>query len=323
MVAMTSSRFEERNQCVEQRVATVRRTFWEIEEDSKSAAPLRGRAFSDTVILSLSHDTAVSGKDEDETSQSTAMSGSCDSDEESAASVDLSSQSVLNFSEEELDTDCGQSLAPAPAGPPGQLQVLALNSLQPSVMTVFPMPPVFASTSRRSRRLSRTTTGAMRQARASARLGSGEELPESDRTTVVIKRLPENCASELLCMMLDSAGFAGKYDFLYLPVNFKKWQCFQYCIVNFITATDAQQAMSKLNTEALVWPNELIAQVEVSWCVKCQGLQSLIEQYRNSPVMHHSVPDAFKPIHLQHGVRVPFPSPRLRLSCPNGPRTHN
>lgn len=319
---MTSSHFEERNQCVDQRVATVQRTFWEIEEDAKFVAPLRGRAFSDTVIISLSHDTAVSSKDEDETSQSTAMWGSCDSDEDSAVSVDLSSQSVINFSEEELDTDCGQSLAPTPAGPPGQLRVPDLNSLQPPVMTVFPMLPVFASTSRRSRRLSRTAAGAMKKARAGAQLGSGEELPESDRTTVVIKHLPENCASELLCMMLDSAGFAGKYDFLYLPVNFKKWQRFQYCIVNFITSTDAQQAMSKLNTEALVWPNDLIAQVEVSWCVKGQGLQSLIEQYRNSPVMHHSVPDAFKPIHLQRGERVPFPFPTLRLNCPNGPRRH-
>lgn len=34
-----------------------------------------------------------------------------------------------------------------------------------------------------------------------------------------------------------------------------------------------------------------------------------MERYRNSPVMHESVPDEYKPVILQNGLRVNFPEP--------------
>jgi hypothetical protein len=49
-------------------------------------------------------------------------------------------------------------------------------------------------------------------------------------------------------------------------------------------------------------------------------LRNQVELYRNSPVMHHSVPDACKPILLRNGVRIPFPAPTARLLVSSGRR---
>jgi phosphatidylglycerophosphate synthase len=55
-----------------------------------------------------------------------------------------------------------------------------------------------------------------------------------------------------------------------------------------------------------------------------KGLGAHIERYRNSPVMHESVPDEYKPAMYTRGVRVPFPPPTKNLRMPRirklGPR---
>merc|ERR1712066_571567 len=42
-----------------------------------------------------------------------------------------------------------------------------------------------------------------------------------------------------------------------------------------------------------------------------------VERYRNSPVMHESIPDEGKPIVLNAGVRMPFPLPTTPLLSPS------
>lgn len=48
-----------------------------------------------------------------------------------------------------------------------------------------------------------------------------------------------------------------------------------------------------------------------------QGREAHVERYRNSPVMHPSVPEPYKPIILQGGERIPFPAP---TKMPKAPR---
>merc|ERR1711959_641373 len=48
---------------------------------------------------------------------------------------------------------------------------------------------------------------------------------------------------------------------------------------------------------------------EVSWSHPQQGLAQHIERYRNSPVMHESMPIEYKPRLFQNGREVPFPRP--------------
>jgi len=61
-------------------------------------------------------------------------------------------------------------------------------------------------------------------------------------------------------------------------------------------------------------PSKKVA--EVTWSKPCQGFCANVEKYRNSSVMHHSVPEEYKPVVFCHGQRVPFPEPTKVLSLP-------
>merc|ERR1711959_365651 len=52
---------------------------------------------------------------------------------------------------------------------------------------------------------------------------------------------------------------------------------------------------------------------DVCWGDPLQGLEAHVERYRNSPVMHQSVPDEYKPAVFVNGIRSTFPSPTKRI----------
>jgi hypothetical protein len=131
----------------------------------------------------------------------------------------------------------------------------------------------------------------------------------------VLKSLPAGCSREELRRNLDEAGFAGRYDFLYLPAHFKTWTLFQYSFVNFVTPADALRALNALN--GAEWPGSAAGEPLVAaWSEMHQGLRVHVERYRNSPLMHGAVPDEYKPILLKDGSRVKFPRPTQRLAPP-------
>eukprot|EP00971_Amphidinium_carterae_P152300 3018381-Amphidinium_carterae.1 len=55
---------------------------------------------------------------------------------------------------------------------------------------------------------------------------------------------------------------------------------------------------------------------EAVWASPHQGLAPNIERYRNSPVMHDSVSDEFKPLLFKAGTRVAFPRPTKAIRAP-------
>jgi hypothetical protein len=131
----------------------------------------------------------------------------------------------------------------------------------------------------------------------------------------VLKNLPSGCSRDDLQSNLDEAGFAGCYNFMYLPAHFKTWILSQYAIVNFSTPADAMRAVNELN--GAQWPGSADGESIVAvWSEVHQGLDVHIERYRNSPIMHTAVPDEYKPIFLRDGVRVKFPRPKQRLAPP-------
>merc|ERR1712187_414069 len=54
---------------------------------------------------------------------------------------------------------------------------------------------------------------------------------------------------------------------------------------------------------------------DVRWSSPVQGLKANVERYRNSPVMHHAVPDSYKPVLFTNGFRVQFPLPKKPIKC--------
>jgi RNA recognition motif-containing protein len=110
---------------------------------------------------------------------------------------------------------------------------------------------------------------------------------------------------------LDTEGFQGLYTFVYLPMNFQKGVGLGYAIVNFAEATSAAAAALRLSSVELGGKK-----LQANISVEKQSLSDLICRYRDSAVMHSSVPDDCKPILFSDGLVMPFPEPTKTLEPP-------
>ncbi|CAK0875155.1 unnamed protein product [Prorocentrum cordatum] len=137
--------------------------------------------------------------------------------------------------------------------------------------------------------------------------GQGGHTP---KTTVAIRNVPIHITRSQLLQRLDLWGFAGQYDFLYLPIDFAKFQNFGYAFVNLTTQQHAQRFLAE--SGGLSWGEHGEGPLVVSWSLS-QGLEEHIDRYRNSPLMHESVLDECRPILLRCGVRADFPPPTRKL----------
>jgi hypothetical protein len=141
------------------------------------------------------------------------------------------------------------------------------------------------------------------------------EIPDDDRTTLMFRNLPNNYSRAILLQMLDSEGFKGTYNLVYLPTDFRNVAGFGYAFVNFCTHERAQQA--KVTFQGFSrWTVPSRKTCDVVWTNPEQGFDAHVQRFQNSPVMHESVPDEFKPVVFENGVRVPFPLPTKRIRAP-------
>lgn len=145
------------------------------------------------------------------------------------------------------------------------------------------------------------------------------DLPLEQCTTVMLRNLPNNYSRAMLLTMLDDEGFAGQYNFLYLPMDFQSRACLGYAFVNLVDPSVVPRFWSTfLGYSKWVLPSKKVC--GVSWSGPHQGLEAHVERYRNSPVMHATVPDEYKPVVFQGCVRVEFPPP---TKVPRPPRVRN
>eukprot|EP00930_Biecheleria_cincta_P029756 TRINITY_DN20665_c0_g2_i2.p1 TRINITY_DN20665_c0_g2~~TRINITY_DN20665_c0_g2_i2.p1 ORF type:complete len:510 (-),score=94.08 TRINITY_DN20665_c0_g2_i2:536-2002(-) len=132
------------------------------------------------------------------------------------------------------------------------------------------------------------------------------DQPMHQWTTVMLRNLPNNYTRAMLLKMLDDEGFAGVYNFLYLPIDFKTQACLGYAFVNLVDPSQVVNFWSKFSGFSnWVLPSKKVC--SVGWSGPHQGLEAHVERYRSSPVMHPSVPDECKPVIFEQGVRVQFP----------------
>mmetsp|Transcript_23393 Transcript_23393/g.54402 ORF Transcript_23393/g.54402 Transcript_23393/m.54402 type:complete len:474 (-) Transcript_23393:182-1603(-) len=136
-----------------------------------------------------------------------------------------------------------------------------------------------------------------------------------ERTTVMLRNMPNNYNRKMLLQMMDSEGFAGQYNFVYMPIDFKSKASLGYAFINLNTPEMAQSFWNVFDGYSnWMLPSRKIS--KVSWSSPHQGLEAHVERYRNSPLMHQDVPDDYRPILLEDGVRVIFPQPTKRLRAP-------
>lgn len=135
------------------------------------------------------------------------------------------------------------------------------------------------------------------------------------RTTVMLRNMPNNYSRTMLLELLDTEGFAGQYDFLYLPMDFQSRASLGYAFINF-TSSDSAESFWRVFDGYSNWAIPSRKMSGVSWSGPHQGLEAHVERYRNSPVMAESTPDEYKPILFDSGVRIPFPAPTRRIRAP-------
>mmetsp|Transcript_69168 Transcript_69168/g.179777 ORF Transcript_69168/g.179777 Transcript_69168/m.179777 type:complete len:400 (+) Transcript_69168:86-1285(+) len=157
---------------------------------------------------------------------------------------------------------------------------------------------------------------------ASASLGSDgcrqkTDTSSPERTTLMLRNIPSDYSRAMLTMLLDSQGFAGRYDFVYLPYDFKTQAGLGFAFVNALTHKDAEQMWQRL-TGFGSWETPSSKTCVVGWSGSDQqGLQANVERYRNSSIMHESVSEERKPLMLENGVPVPFPHPTRKVWPPH------
>lgn len=161
----------------------------------------------------------------------------------------------------------------------------------------------------------------------SQRQCSGEHLAEQEaagemmdgeddnRTTVMLRNLPNNYTRAMLLKLLETEGFIEKVTFLYLPIDFKTQAALGYAFVDLVN-TDAVKEFRAVFEGFSRWALPSKKASFISWCGIYQGVKEHIERYRNSPMMHNSVPDEYKPVILEKGERVPFPKPTKSIRAP-------
>jgi len=171
-----------------------------------------------------------------------------------------------------------------------------------------------SATSAARRRAASGQKGPWKDAAAST---AGESAGQSPAlpTTVVMRNLPNNYKRTSLLELLDSQGFAGMYDFLYFPVDFRTHATLGYAFVNLVSSDSAEQLRRHFNGFSR-WSVRSRKVCNVGWSQPHQGLDAHVARFQNSPLMHESVPDIYRPALFKDGVRVPFPPPTRKIKPP-------
>lgn len=272
----------------------VRRTFLDLEVSSNSS---RAAADCSSTVAGSSESADLEGtpraatpcwsdNEEDE-------GAACEAKTDSSPTRGPTEESRVNYAKPPVFVPC--YMVPIPvlsgSGPPAPAS---------AGWTVPPPPPPPAQAQ---------ATGVEEQA-ASTPAAPAAPLP----TTLLLKHLWSSCTTQELAEFLDSLGFIGCYDFLYVPANLRESRAFGFAFVNMVSHLAALVLKERFDGYLAKEGADALA---VQWCDAHQGLAAQIERYRESPIMHEDVPDRFKPMLFQGGRRQPFPPPTRPIQFPS------
>merc|ERR1712046_307746 len=130
----------------------------------------------------------------------------------------------------------------------------------------------------------------------------------------MLRDLPEVYKRADLLKLLDREGFFGRFDFAYLPIDFKSHCNLGYALINMVSTTEALRLFKHFEGFSK-WQVPTQKVCGVQWCDPHQGLDVHVERYRNSPVMHESISSEWQPLLLSRGVPVAFPPPTIKIKA--------
>lgn len=155
---------------------------------------------------------------------------------------------------------------------------------------------------------------------------SANKLPEDQsdqRTTVMFRNLPKSYTRTPFLEVIDAEGFAGTYEFVYLPTDFESRGNSGYAFISFNSHEEASRATNHFHGFSQWSPAFSCKPCDVAWSGPVQGLEAHVKKYQNSPVMHDSVPDEYRPAIFINGVRANFPKPTRRIRLPRATNRPN
>lgn len=271
-------------------MVVVRRTFLEVDEMDTNIVefPRRERAFSDTILELHCSKTHSHFEDCDTGADShSTCDGSFEGDSTSVASQrwsdDCDDVASQRWGDESEDEPCTPS------------QGIDTSSSVPCFCVV----PVFVPV---------PTVGCIATSQVQEKFES--------RTTIMLRNLPTSFTRASVIDMLEGKGFTGQFDFVYLPVDFASGASLGYAFVNLINSDIATGALAALDGFDNWQGINSQKVVEVCWSDPHQGIDMLVDRFRNSRVMHGIVPDEYKPALFLGGVRAPFPKNTKRIRPP-------
>jgi hypothetical protein len=126
--------------------------------------------------------------------------------------------------------------------------------------------------------------------------GGSDSSSETElRTTRQIRNLPNNYSKEEVMALIDSMGFAGSYDYFYLPLDFKKGSNLGYAYVNFVSVAKAKECFAAFDGFR-EWPFGVSQKIcEVCWG-KVQGYEANVKKWTYS-----TWPEEYKPVIFKKG----------------------
>jgi hypothetical protein len=143
------------------------------------------------------------------------------------------------------------------------------------------------------------------------RLG-GADPKAPQWTTVMMRNIPLSFTCDSLIDLLESEGYSGWFDFVYVPIKRTEEFGVGYGFVNLTSAERAEEFMLAFEGFDGWASSDSEEPCSMRWSI-CQGLSENISRYRNSPFMRDAVPAFYKPVLLKDGVRIPFPKPTKPL----------
>lgn len=125
--------------------------------------------------------------------------------------------------------------------------------------------------------------------RSSYKIEPGEVYKDG-RTTCMIRNIPNKFSSGMLIDFMNQTHF-GRYDFLYLRMDFKNRCNVGYAFVNFIDAEAVYDFNRRVSGQR--WKNFYSMKVAELTYASVQGFESLVKKFKNSNVMMED--ESFRP----------------------------
>mmetsp|Transcript_121748 Transcript_121748/g.351530 ORF Transcript_121748/g.351530 Transcript_121748/m.351530 type:complete len:378 (+) Transcript_121748:120-1253(+) len=149
-----------------------------------------------------------------------------------------------------------------------------------------------------------------------------EESPcdSSNATTMMLRNIPNKYTQNTMIEEINSMGFAGTYDFFYLPMDVHNRGNVGYAFMNFTLPADARRFQVDFKEHRFrQHQSRKIGSVSVAYV---QGLSANLGHFANRAVVH-ARNDQYRPVVFKDGVRVDFEqavaeavgSPESRTAC--------